>query len=154
MRLCPAFLLVAAAVATVARPSTAQTLPEPKERTTSLHGGDDAAPGNRCENKNCNFLCEIYLLNCTCSELKVWVRATLLCYPGVVVNVPAEVCDGKVIVATPCASPWAIWFENIRIGVWDGETCETICVPFKNECCKRRYVVVHDLHGHIRIVEK
>src|SRR5262245_22635241 len=101
----------------------------------------------------CDFLCEIYLLNCTGCEIKSWVRATLLCSPS---RVGLEgVCIGPNVGAFyPSAHPWHIWFDTIRIGVWDGETCETIEVPFKSCCRKRRFVVAYDQQGQIHIVEK
>jgi hypothetical protein len=140
-----------------ASPSTvfADDLPLPKaafpsnERTSRYQDVHTQSEPDKC----CNFLCDIYLLNCTGTKIKVWVRATLLCFPGFVVDIPGE-CFGTYLVASPCCHPWHIWFENIKIGVWDGETCETICVPFKSCCCKRRYVVEYDDHHHIHVKEK
>lgn len=132
----------------------ADTLHAPKAvsladgRAGAEDGGAGAKPHECCE-----FLCKVYLLNCTGTKVKVWVRATLLCWPRVRVDIPAE-CLGKLLVACPCDHPWSIWFDQVRIGVWDGETSQTIRVPFKGCCCKRRFVIEYDQDHHIRIFER
>lgn len=133
--------------------ATAQVLPEPKAALTSQGAGvDEVGQLGPKENKKCNFLCDIFIVNLTQNKVKVSVRASLLGFPGYYVDVPSE-CHGKVLTSHPCEHPWHLWFDQIRIGVWDGEMSDLKVVDFKNDCCKRRFTVEY-VGGKLRILER
>jgi hypothetical protein len=147
---------VAAAIITCAFSSPAltqeSTLPKPKEdpRTSRYAGveeGDKAKP-KEC----CDFLCKIFIINNTGTKLKGWVRATIIGVPHFVVDLDVHLHDGIATVC-PCDHPWHLWFEKIKIGVWDGEQTANVEVDFYGCCCKRRYVAEY-VHGKLKLNER
>ena len=85
--------------------------------------------------------------------MKVSIRATLIGFPWLTIDIPAD-CFGTYLVAHPRHHHWWIWFDDIRIGAWDGETSDVIATKFKNEFTHRRFVITYNWENRIRIKEK
>jgi len=92
-------------------------------------------------------------VNNTGTKLKGWIKATLIGYPGYV-EIPGECHGSGIVTAHPCKHPWHLWFDEIRISVWDGEQSASIKVPFYHCCCKRRYVAEYDKNSILKLTEK
>lgn len=150
------FLLALLAAFYLAIPLSAQegTLPAPKtDWKSSFEAGIDEVSNGKPKPKDCcDFLCDIFILNNSGTKLKGWIKATLIGVPGHV-EIPGHCQPGGIVTAHPCKHPWHLWFDEIRISVWDGEQSASVHVPFYHCCCKRRYVAEYH-RGVLKLIEK
>jgi hypothetical protein len=150
LRLAAALILFCLSLPFAAR---GDTLPPPKLDWRSSYAGIDEGDKAKKPKDCCDFLCDIIIVNTTGVRLKGMARATLVGVPGYIVELDGVCHANGIVTVHPCRHSWYLWFDKIKIGIWDGEQTANLEFDFYGCCCKRRLIALYE-NGKLRLVEK